>query len=43
MEQRKLRQRRGRPAIDVPEEQLAMLLEHHFSMADIAHMMNVSD
>ena len=42
VDRRKLRQRRGSPAIGIHEEQLAMLLEHHFSMADIARMMNVS-
>ena len=33
---------RGRPAIYIPEDQLPMLLEHHFSIADIAHMISVS-
>ena len=41
-DERKLSGRRGRPAIDIPEDQLAMLLEHHFSIADIARMMSVS-
>lgn len=41
-DQRKLARRRGRPAIDIPEDQLAMLLEHRFSIADIARMMGVS-
>ena len=33
---------RGRPAIDIPEDQLVMLLEHHFTVTDIAHMLHVS-
>ena len=41
-DQRKLAKRRGRPAIDVPEDQLLMLLEHQFSIADIARMVSVS-
>lgn len=40
VDRRKLRRRSGRPAIDIPKEQLAMLLEHHFSITDVAHMMN---
>jgi DNA-binding NarL/FixJ family response regulator len=36
------RQTRGRPSIDIPEEQLAVLLEHHFKVTDIAKMLNVS-
>ena len=41
-DRRKLVRRRGRPTIDIPKDQLAMLLEHHFTMADIARMMSVS-
>ena len=41
-DKKKLARRRGRPALDIPEDQLSMLLEHHFSIADIARMMNVS-
>ena len=35
-------QSRGRPSIDIPEEQLTLLLNHHFWVADIAHLLNVS-
>lgn len=42
VDQRKLARRRGRPAIDIPEDQLAMLLEHQFTIVDIARMLNVS-
>jgi transcriptional regulator GlxA family with amidase domain len=41
-DRRKLARRRGRPAIEIAEDQLAMLIEHRFSLADIARMMNVS-
>ena len=41
-DKKKLARRRGRPALDIPEDQLSMLLEHQFSIADIARMMNVS-
>ena len=34
--------RRGRPAVDISEEQITMLLEHGFTQSDIARMMNVS-
>ena len=33
---------KGRPAITIPETQLALLLEHHFTLADIARMLQVS-
>ena len=36
------RRQRGRPCIDIPEEQLALLLEHRFSNTDIARLLNVS-
>ena len=42
VDQSTVQHRRGRPAIDIPEEQLEMLLEHHFTEADIARMMQVS-
>ena len=42
-EEIRLNQRqRGRPCIDIPEEQLALLLEHHFSNSDIARLLSVS-
>ena len=41
-DRRRLSRRRGRPTIDIPEDQLAMLFEHHFCMADVARMMGVS-
>ena len=41
-DRRRLSRRRGRPTIDIPEDQLAMLFEHHFCIADIARMMGVS-
>ena len=42
-DQRNLARRRGRPVIDIPEDQLSiMLLEHRFSIADIGRMMRVS-
>ena len=42
IDQERVRQRRGRPSIDIPEEQLEMLLEQHFTEADIARMLQVS-
>lgn len=36
------RRGRGRPAIDIPEQQLRVLLEHHFTTADIGRMLHVS-
>ena len=42
VDQSTVQHRRGRPAIDIPEEQLELLLEHHFTEADIARMMQVS-
>ena len=36
------RQTRGRPTINIPEEQLELLLEHHFQVSDIARLLNVS-
>ena len=41
-DRRKLSRRRGRPAIEISEDQLVMLIKHQFSLADIARMMNVS-
>ena len=42
VDQRRIRRRRGHPSIDIPEDHLVMLLENHFSVADIARMMTVS-
>ena len=42
VDRRRLGQRRGRPTIDIPEDHLAMLLENHLSIADIARMLHVS-
>ena len=42
VDQKILRHRKGRPAIHIPEEQLAMLLENHFSETEIAQMLHVS-
>ena len=36
------RQMRDRPSIDIPEEQLALLLEHQFQLTDIARLLDVS-
>ena len=33
---------RGWPALNISEEQLAMLLEHRFSLTAIAHLLYVS-
>ena len=37
-----LSQSRGRPAFDIPETQLVLFLDHHFHIADIARLLNVS-
>ena len=42
MDQRRMWHMRGRPAIDIPEEQLATLLEHHFTQTDIVRLLQVS-
>ena len=42
VDRRRLRRRRGRPMIEVPEDQLETLLEYRFSTTDIARMLNVS-
>ena len=42
VDRRVIHRGRGRPAIDIPEDQLVMLLEHHFTVTDIAHMLHVS-
>ena len=42
VDRRRLRRRRGRCMIEVPEDQLETLLEYRFSTTDIARMLNVS-
>lgn len=37
-----LSQSRGRPAFDITETQLALFLDHHFKICDIARLLNVS-
>ena len=42
MDQERLKHVKGRPQIYIPEDQLVLLLDHHFKLTDIAHMLMVS-